>query len=308
MNLENGKYSPFMKPNSTPLYVNSLSNHPPNIIKNLPTMIERRISDISCNEEEFDKAKAPYSEALKKSGYSHELKFQENPPATSSTTRRRRRNVLWFNPPYNGNVKTDIGRKFFKLLHKHFPPGHNLHKLINKNSVKLSYSCMPNVQRLIKSINQRALNEDKVGTTQKTCNCRNQSECPLQNKCLEKALVYKASVKTGGQTYSYYGTSEGEFKTRHTNHTSSFRHESKKNSTELSKKIWEIKESGKEYSLTWEIAKKAFPYQGGRTKCDLCLTEKLLIVTNQSEFLLNKRTEMISKCRHRNKFLLRKCC
>ena len=33
--LSNGKYSPFRKPDSKPLYVHSKSNHPPSIIKEL---------------------------------------------------------------------------------------------------------------------------------------------------------------------------------------------------------------------------------------------------------------------------------
>ena len=57
LNLDSGKYFPFRKPNDTPLYINKQSNHPPTIIKELPRIINRRLSDISCNKEEFDKAK-----------------------------------------------------------------------------------------------------------------------------------------------------------------------------------------------------------------------------------------------------------
>ena len=39
-------------------------------------------------------------------------------------------------------------------------------------------------------------------------------------------------------------------------------------------------------------------------KCDLCLTEKMIIARSDPKKLLNKRTELICKCRHRNKFLL----
>ena len=52
------KYFPFRKANNTPLYINAFSNHPPTIIKQLPEMINRRISDLSCNKEEFDKVKS----------------------------------------------------------------------------------------------------------------------------------------------------------------------------------------------------------------------------------------------------------
>ena len=36
------------------------------------------------------------------------------------------------------NPKTNIGKIFFKLLHKHFPPSRSFHKFFNKKSVKIS--------------------------------------------------------------------------------------------------------------------------------------------------------------------------
>ena len=36
-------YQPFSKPNSQPVYVNTKSNHPPNIIKYIPSMISNLI-------------------------------------------------------------------------------------------------------------------------------------------------------------------------------------------------------------------------------------------------------------------------
>ena len=44
-NLKNGKYYPFRKPNNGPLYINALSNHPKNIIKEIPNMIGKRVSE-----------------------------------------------------------------------------------------------------------------------------------------------------------------------------------------------------------------------------------------------------------------------
>ena len=44
-NLTNGYYYPYRKPNNLPQYINIKSNHPPNIIKQLPASINRRISD-----------------------------------------------------------------------------------------------------------------------------------------------------------------------------------------------------------------------------------------------------------------------
>lgn len=52
------------------------SNHPPNIIRNIPEAISRRLSDISSDEDVFNEAALPYQEALRKSGYSYNLMFK----------------------------------------------------------------------------------------------------------------------------------------------------------------------------------------------------------------------------------------
>ena len=53
-NLATKKYFPFRKANNTPLYINAFSNHPPTTIKQLPKMISKRISDLSCNKEQLN--------------------------------------------------------------------------------------------------------------------------------------------------------------------------------------------------------------------------------------------------------------
>ena len=47
LNLTTGKYQPYNKPDNNPLYINILSNHPSNIIKNLPDNISKRINTLS---------------------------------------------------------------------------------------------------------------------------------------------------------------------------------------------------------------------------------------------------------------------
>ena len=69
-NLKNEKCYPFRKPNNDPLYINALLNHPRNIIKEIPNVICKRISEISCDEHKFEKAKGDYNKALEKSGVS----------------------------------------------------------------------------------------------------------------------------------------------------------------------------------------------------------------------------------------------
>ena len=64
MDLDADTYKPFIKPNTTPLYIHSQSNHPPTVIKNLHAGINKRLSSISCNKDVFDRAAPLYQEAL----------------------------------------------------------------------------------------------------------------------------------------------------------------------------------------------------------------------------------------------------
>ena len=77
------------------------------------------------------------------------------------------------------------------------------------------------------------------------------------------------------------------------------------NKTELSKHIWQLKRYGIEFNLKWSIAAYATPYRCATRRCDLCLTEKYIIARANQNNLLNKRTELMSKCRHRNKYILK---
>ena len=119
-------------------------------------------------------------------------------------------------------------------------------------------------------------------------------------------MVYEAEVTTNTTYKEYYLTSEGEFKSRYNNHTQSFRHISHINDTELSKYLWTFKVNGTDYHLKWNIKLYASQYKCGTRRCDLYLTEKMIIALADPKVLLNKRTELISKCRQRNKFILNK--
>ena len=75
-----------------------------------------------------------------------------------------------------------------------------------------------------------------------------------------------------------------------------------RNKTALSIYLWELKDRGLTASVKWEIAHQATPYQCGSRKCDLCIYEKTAIALANPESLLNKRSEIVSGCRHRGKF------
>ena len=165
---------------------------------------------------------------------------------------------------------------------------------------------MPNIAAVMSSTRHLPKQEDE---NDKKCNCRTTADCPLDGECLQSAVVYEATIDAGTTTitqYKYIGLTEGTFKTRFNAHASSFRHEKHRNSTELSKKIWELKEDNTPYKLTWKVLQHGHPYRGGMRSCDLCLTEKLLILRSKHEHLLNRRREILNKCRHTNKFMLKK--
>ena len=163
---------------------------------------------------------------------------------------------------------------------------------------------MPNIGNIIKNHNNTVLN-DETKEVQKPCNCRNKDNCPLNGDCQITSIVYKAEITSASSSNFYYGLCEGSFKKRYYNHKKSFEHVEYRNETELSKQVWKLKEANKEFEIAWSIAARATPFNGYSTRCDLCLTEKAIIVRAPSRGLLNKRTELISRCRHRNKFLLK---
>ena len=56
-----------------------------------------------------------------------------------------------------GNVWTNMGHTFLKLLNAKFTEEHLLHKIFNRNTVKISYSCMPNLKQNIDGHNKSSL-------------------------------------------------------------------------------------------------------------------------------------------------------
>ena len=116
------------------------------------------------------------------------------PATTSYTQRNRKRKIIWFNPPYDKNLTTNIGKLFFHLIQTHFPKKHKFHKIFNKNNIKLSYSCMPNINTIINSHNNKIINPPTPPTEQRTCNCMKKEQCPVNQNCLASNIVYEAMI------------------------------------------------------------------------------------------------------------------
>ena len=296
-----GSFKPYRKPNSSVAYVSKTSNHPPSILKNIPSSIQKRLTTISISEENFLNANDDYQSTLNNAGYADILKYE--PPNNPQRKRNRTRKIVWFNPPYSKNVATNIGKEFLNILRVHFPTQHPFHRLFNRNTVKLSYSCIMSMNSIIKAHNTKALKKNDTNQTEqvKSCDCRDKQTCPVDNKCLTSNVVYKATVKYEDKEQSYVGMTEYSFKTRYTQHKSSFKHSKHRNQTELDNLIWSLNDKNISYKLSWKIIDRAQPYKPGKITCNLCLYEKyhILLGTN----LINRKSELLNKCPHKRKYL-----
>ena len=198
---------------------------------------------------------------------------------------------------------SNIGRKFLALIEQHFPLNHELQHICNKNTLKLSYSCMNSMGNIIKSHNNRILQATNNQPEDK-CNCRNKDNCPLPGKCTTQNVIYEATVTTPSNSKKYIGLTANSFKKRYTSHKASFTKRENEHSTELSKHIWKLKDQNIPFETTWRILKHAQPYTPSTKRCNLCTWEKYYITIAEKDKILNSRSELVSTCRHRRKFLV----
>ena len=75
-----------------------------------------------------------------------------------------------------------------------FPSKHRLRKVINRNTVKVGYSCTTSIENIVKSHNKKVLANSIPNSDPSGCKCRDESTCLLTKKCLNEAVVYKATV------------------------------------------------------------------------------------------------------------------
>ena len=109
-----------------------------------------------------------------------------------------------------------------------------MHKIFNRNTVKISYRCLRNISSIISSHNRNTLwpKQKSFG-----CNCRVKNECPLNGECQTSSVIYRADVvnDSNDEEKFYFGLAD----TR--DHIRDFKHERYENSTELAKYIWQLK-------------------------------------------------------------------
>lgn len=300
--LNRNEYRPYSKPGDRTMYVHAESNHPRTITKKITQSIQTRLSNISSSKEIFIEAKPKYEEALNKAGHKDKLNYNPTQKANDERKRNRKRKITWYNPPYSKHVKTNVGKTFLQLIDKNFPKDHPLHKICNRNTIKISYSCMPNMKNIIQNHNN-SIGFKNTNTKELKCNCKKgkKKDCPLPGKCTVESVIYCAKVETPTQVKSYIGQTSGKFKIRYAQHNLSFKTDMYQ--TALSKFIKKCDRENIEHNITWEIIRQAQPYSPTTKKCNLCIWEKYFILTNKRD-LLNSRSELVSTCRHKSKFFL----
>ena len=117
-----------------------------------------------------------------------------------------------------------------------------------------------------------------------------------------KVFCVSVTVDSAIPRKYYLRISEDEFKARYYNYYMSFRNKGHEKKTELSKYVWEVKDKGDNFTIKWSVAAKASRYICASKRCDLYLTEKLLIAKADPRTLLNRISDIVSKCCHSNKF------
>ena len=143
---------------------------------------------------------------------------------------------------------------------------------------------MENMTKIINSHN-KSLASKKDQANKNLCNCRNSDNWQHNNKCIiTSKIVYSADMIT-----------------------ESFRHRPNEMDTELSKYIRELNDKHMDHQITWSITQKSSCYNPVTKSCNLCLLEKLLLCNFSDESrLINKRLDLVSKCRHNNKNKIRR--
>ena len=108
------------------------------------------------------------------------------------------------------------------------------------------------MEQIISGKNAKVLNDQQNEAPSKKCSCTKGKECLLENRCLEKGIIYQATVEQGNkESKTYVGLTATDFKARYGVHKKSFK-DPDYNQTSLSKHIHDLKSKGIEHKVTWE--------------------------------------------------------
>ena len=116
-------------------------------------------------------------------------------------------------PPFCRLTNINIGKYILKLVDKHFKHGNKLHKIFNRKTLKISYSCTKNIFQIINShnkniskdfqdqINNRNNNDNNNNNNnnnnnsiKKECNCKSRDNCSMNGLCNLNNVIYQAII------------------------------------------------------------------------------------------------------------------
>ena len=167
---------------------------------------------------------------------------------------------------------------------------------------------MSNIKTKI-NVHNRNILRNTPAKNAKRCNCQQKENCPMNGACLKESLVYYATISCNDKNYKpklYKGSCETTFKKRLSNHKKSFNVPLYKHYTKLSTEYWNLKMKQLNPQISWKIKVVYKSYNPISKLCNLCLTAKLEILNHPDRNLLNKRSEIISQCRHKTSIDLKR--
>ena len=137
---------------------------------------------------------------------------------------------------------------------------------------------MPNMATSIARHNSKVLGSQQPSTRPCTCD-GGAGSCPVQGACKQDQVVYEACVreKISGKTETYTGLTSRKFKQRWQEHERNFNKPEDRNKTSFSVHVWELKDRGIDYEISWKILDRATKFNPAKKKCNLCMREKYFI-------------------------------
>ena len=197
-----------------------------------------------------------------------------------------------------------------KIINECFPSSNPLHKIFNKSSLKLSYSCLPNIGTSLLGLVNRKTYEHIQSLHPKPirpdCIHKTEQDCPAGRKCNLLDNIYRAEIvhDTSGKTENYIGMCAGTFRQGLAIHKHSFKVHSD-NQTELSERIIQLEKQGEKFDIKFSILENKKSYDNASRQCSVCTAEKFQILKSKLPNIINKRSEITGKCHHRARYKLK---
>ena len=104
-----------------------------------------------------------------------------------------------------------------------------MHKIFDRNTVKIRYSCLRNIGSIISSHKRNILSPKQQSFG---CNCKVRNECPLNGECQTSSVIYQTDLvnDSNDEEKFYFRLADTTFKERDNNHNRDFKHEKYQNS------------------------------------------------------------------------------